>query len=90
MTLQVIELVACSLGLLWSQRCSICVLRMCTCPRCQRAAGLSERRMKVNLDVCKHATALAVIKSQTDRAGGQRCSVVWQHTLKVDSVMCDR
>lgn len=30
------------------------------------AAGLSERRAKVNLDVCKHATAPAVIKSRAE------------------------
>lgn len=30
------------------------------------AAGMSERRAKVNLEVCKHATAPAVIKSQAE------------------------
>lgn len=76
--------------MLGSQQFSICVLCVCVCPWCQHAAGLSESWVKVNLDVCKHALAPAVIKSQTARAGGQRRSVVWQHTLKVDSVMCDR
>lgn len=33
---------------------------------CRCAAGLSERRAKVNLDVCKHATAPAVIKSRAE------------------------
>lgn len=62
-------------GVLGSQLFGICVLCMCICPRCQHAAGLSENQVKVNLDVCKHANAAAVIKSQTARAGGQWRSV---------------